>query len=132
MSKLRLLLPLTAVLALAPAFAASAAPVPSFFQQNSLKEVFLASSLTAKLPTKCGAYCDMSEGGTSPTAPAAGDTCDTANTDLSQQLRSFAHSYCGTLACNVTIHTTVACHPLSTGGYSVSGYATFGCSDTTC
>jgi hypothetical protein len=80
MSKLRLLLPLAAMMGLAPIFTASAAPVPSFFQQDSLKEVFLASSLTAKLPTKCGNYCDT----------------------------------------------------VSTGGYLVSGYATFGCPDSTC
>jgi hypothetical protein len=132
MSKLRLLLPLAAIIGLAPIFTASAEPVRSCFQQDSLKEFFLASSLAAKVAPKCGAYCDMAGGGTSPTAPAAGDTCATANTDLSQQLHAYASSYCGNLACHVTIVTTVACHPLSTGGYEVSGYATFGCPDSTC
>jgi hypothetical protein len=132
MSKLRLLLPLAALIGLAPLFTASAEPAPSCFQQDELKQFFLASSRTPKLAPRCGAYCDLAGGGTTPTAPAAGDTCATASQDLSQQLHSFASSYCGNLACHVTIVTTVACHPLSTGGYEVSGYATFGCPDSTC
>lgn len=132
MSKLRLLLPLAAIIGLAPVFTASAEPVHACFQQDSLKEFFLASSLAGKVAPKCGAYCDLAGGGTTPTVPAAGDTCATASTDLSQQLHSYASSYCGNLACQVTIFTTIACHSLPTGGYGVSGYATFGCPDSTC
>lgn len=132
MSKLRLLLPLAAIIGLTPIFTASAEPARSCFQQGSPTELFLASSIAAKVTPKCGAYCDMTDGGTLPTIPAAGDTCATASADLSQQLHSFASSSCGNVACHVTIVTTVACHPLSTGGYEVSGYATFGCPDSTC
>jgi hypothetical protein len=132
MSKLRLLLPLAAIICLAPIFTASAEPARFCFQQDSVKEFFLPSSIAPKVTPECGAYCDMTEGGTTPTVPAAGDTCATANTDLSQQLHSFAKSTCGNVACHVTIVTTVTCHPLSTGGYEVSGYATFGCPDSTC
>jgi hypothetical protein len=133
MRKLHLLLPFAAVLCLASTFTstATAAPVPSFFQQDSLKEVFLASSLTAKLPTKCGPYCDTSFGGVTPTASAIGTTCALATSSLSTQLKSYANSYCGTNSCAFVVTTTVACHAIS-GGFSVSGYATFGCRDTTC
>ena len=132
MHKLRLLLPFAAVICLASTLTApaSAAPVPAFFQQDSLKEVFLASSLTAKLPTKCGAYCDLSEGGTSPTATAIGTSCAIATSNLSAQLQSYANSFCGS-GCRVVVTTTVACHAVS-GGFSISGYATFGCRDSTC
>ena len=131
MSKLRLLLPLAAVLCLASTFSATAAPVPAFFAPDSLKEVFLASSLTSKLPTKCGGYCDLGEGGTTPTATAIGTTCALATSSLTSQLKTYANSYCGTLSCSNVVTTTVACHAIS-GGYSISGYATFGCRDSTC
>lgn len=131
MPKLRLLLPLAAVLCLASTFSATAAPVPAFFAPDSLKEVFLASSLTAKLPTKCGNYCDTVGGGVTPTATAIGTSCTIATSNLTAQLRSYGNSYCGNGACKVVVTTTVACHAVS-GGFSVSGYATFGCPDSTC
>ena len=130
MPKLRLLLPFAAVLCLASTFTATAAPVPSFFAPDSLKEVFLAKSL-APLPTKCGPYCDTSFGGVTPTASAIGTTCALATSSLSTQLKSYANSYCGTNSCAFVVTTTVACHAIS-GGFSISGYATFGCRDTTC
>ena len=130
MPKLRLLLPFAAVLCLASTFTATAAPVPSFFAPDSLKEVFLAKSL-APLPTKCGPYCDTSFGGVTPTATAIGTTCALATSSLSTQLKSYANSYCGTNSCAFVVTTTVACHAIS-GGFSISGYATFGCRDTTC
>jgi len=130
MTKLRLLLPLAALLCLASTFSAAAAPVPSFFAPDSLKEVFLARSL-APLPTKCGPYCDTLGGGTTPTASAIGTTCALATSSLSTQLKSYANSYCGTNSCAFVVTTTVACHAIS-GGFSVSGYATFGCRDSTC
>jgi hypothetical protein len=131
MPKLRLLLlPLAALLCLASTFLASAAPVPAFFQQDSLKEVFLAKSL-APLPTKCGAYCDTASGGTTPTATAIGTSCTIATSNLTAQLKSYGTSWCGNNACKVVVTTTVACHAVS-GGFSVSGYATFGCPDSTC
>jgi hypothetical protein len=130
MPKLRLLLPFAAVLCLASTFTATAAPVPSFFAPDSLKEVFLARSL-ALLPTKCGPYCDTSFGGVTPTASAIGTTCALATSSLSTQLKSYANSYCGTNSCAFVVTTTVACHAIS-GGFSISGYATFGCRDSTC
>jgi len=132
MRKLRLLLPFAAVLCMPFTFTvtASAAPVPSFFESDSLKEVFLARSL-APLPTKCGPFCDLTGGGTTPTATAIGTSCTIATTNLSTQLQSYANSFCGTGGCRLHITTTVACHAVS-GGFSVSGYATFGCRDSTC
>jgi hypothetical protein len=130
MPKLRLLLPLAALLCLASTFSATAAPVPSFFAPDSLKEVFLARSL-APLPTKCGAYCDTAGGGVTPTATAIGTSCTIATSNLTTQLKSYATSYCGNGGCKVIVTTTVACHAVS-GGFSVSGYATFGCPDSTC
>jgi hypothetical protein len=130
MPKLRLLLPFAAVLCLASTFTATAAPVPSFFAPDSLKEVFLARSL-APLPTKCGPYCDTSFGGVTPTATAIGTSCTIATSNLTAQLKSYATSYCGTGGCQVVVTTTVACHAVS-GGFSISGYATFGCRDSTC
>lgn len=132
MSKLRLLLPLAAVLCLASTFpiTASAASLPSFFEPDSLKEVFLARSL-APLPTKCGPVCDTFALGTTPTATAIGTTCALATSSLASQLMSYANSSCGTLSCHFAVTTTVACHAVS-GGYSISGYATFGCRDSTC
>lgn len=130
MPKLRQLLPLAAFLCLASTFTATAAPVPSFFAPDSLKEVFLARSL-APLPTKCGPVCDTSVLSTTPTATAIGTTCALATSSLVSQLMIYANSSCGTLSCHFSVTTTVACHAVS-GGFSVSGYATFGCRDTTC
>ncbi len=130
MPKLRLLLPLAALLCLASTFSATAAPVPSFFAPDALKEVFLAKSL-APLPIKCGHYCDTAGGGTTPTATAIGTSCTIATSNLTAQLRSYGSSYCGNGPCQVVVTTTVACHAVS-GGFSVSGYATFGCPDSTC
>lgn len=129
MLKLRLV-PLAAVcMSLAGVFAASAAPLR---EEDPVKEVFLASSRIAKpLLLKCGTYCDMTDGGSTPTATAIGTSCTVAQSNLTSQLRSYANSFCVTGGCNLVVTTTVSCHA-DGGGYSVSGYATFGCFDSTC
>jgi hypothetical protein len=134
MSKLRLALLAVVLMSLATAFAASAAPLPFFAQQDPLEQVFLASSRAPHLPhfqTKCGAYCDTTVHGTTPTATAIGSSCTTVQSNLTSQLNSYAHSYCVTKQCNLVVTTTVACHVSGTG-YSVSGYATFNCTDNNC
>jgi len=93
--------------------------------------VFLAAFGGPQPAMACGPYCDMLGGGTTPTATAIGTSCAIAQSNLTAQLKSYANSYCGTLGCNLVVTTTQACHAVS-GGYSVSGYATFGCRDSTC
>ncbi len=93
--------------------------------------VFLAASVGPQTAMACGPYCDMSGGGTTPTATAIGSSCTVAQSNLTAQLKSYANSFCGIHGCNVVVTTTVACHATG-GGYSVSGYATFGCRDSTC
>jgi hypothetical protein len=130
MLKLRLIALAVVCMSLA-AVVASAEPLPIPREEDPLKQVFLASSRVAKLPTKCGPYCDLTSGGTTPTATAIGSTCTIAQSNLTTQLRNYANSFCGTGGCNLVVHTTVACHA-DAGGFSVSGYATFGCRDSTC
>lgn len=79
----------------------------------------------------CGPYCDTSWGGTTPTATAIGSSCSIAQTNLTAQLQSYANSYCGTRGCQLAVTITVPCYATS-GGYAISGYATFGCRDSTC
>jgi hypothetical protein len=131
MPKLRFV-PLAFVLmSLAAAFAASAAPFALFCsQEDPMERVFLAASHKAQLPTKCGPYCDSPGGYTTPTATAIGTSCTVAQTNLTTQLRNYANSVCGN-SCQLVVTTTVACHASGTG-YSVSGYATHGCRDSTC
>ena len=98
----------------------------------TLASVFATSAKSVKpLPTKCGPYCDRTGGSTTPTATAIGASCPVAQTNLTSQLQAYANSFCGARGCNLVVHTPVACHP-ATGGYSVSGYATFGCLDSNC
>src|ERR1043166_7359935 len=93
--------------------------------------VFLAVSVSPQAAVACGPYCDTTGGGTTPVATAIGSSCAVAPTNLTSQLKSYANSYCGTGSCQLVVTTTVACHATG-GGYSVSGYATFGCRDSTC
>jgi hypothetical protein len=94
--------------------------------------VLAASTFAAAGAEKaCGPYCDHSWGGTTPTATAIGTSCSVAQTNLNSQLKSFANSFCGTGGCQLVVTTTVACN-WTGSGYSVSGYATFGCRDSTC
>ncbi|HVR97949.1 MAG TPA: hypothetical protein VMW27_15125 [Thermoanaerobaculia bacterium] len=80
----------------------------------------------------CGPYCDTAGGSTTPTATAIGSSCTVAQSNLTSQLKSYGNSYCGFVgSCQLVVTTTVACHATG-GGYSVSGYATFGCRDSTC
>ena len=131
MSKLRFV-PLAFVLmSLAASFAASAAPFALFCsQEDPMERVFLAASHKAQLPTKCGPYCDSPGSYVTPTATAIGTSCAIAQTNLTNQLKSYANSTCGA-SCQLVVTTTVACHA-SGSGYSVSGYATHGCRDSTC
>jgi hypothetical protein len=130
MLKFRLVPSAVVLMSLAAAVGASAAPLPFCAQEDPMKEVFLASS-RAPLPTKCGNYCDTAGGGTTPTGTAIGSSCSVVSTNLTAQLKSYANSFCGNLACKVVVTTTIACHA-SGSGYSASGYATFGCPDSTC
>ncbi|HEY0552672.1 MAG TPA: hypothetical protein VGG20_00285 [Thermoanaerobaculia bacterium] len=128
MLKLRLTLLAAVCMSLASVFPASAAPLPSPFSQGEdpLKQVFLASSRIAKpLPIKCGT-CDMATGGTTPTATAIGTSCTMATSNLTAQLVAYATSVCGPRHCSFVITVTIGCHPDS-GGYSITGYATFHC-----
>jgi hypothetical protein len=95
--------------------------------------VFLAASGGSQSvqAVTCGPYCDMSWGGTTPAATAIGASCAIAQTNLNTQLQSYANTFCGTRGCNLVVTTTVACHATGSG-YSVTGYATFGCRDSTC
>ena len=131
MSKFRFV-PLAFVLmSLAASFSASAAPFALFCsQEDPMERVFLAASQKAQLPTKCGPYCDSPGGYTTPTATAIGTSCTVAQTNLTNQLKSYANSTCG-VSCQLVVTTTVACHA-SGSGYSVSGYAKHGCRDSTC
>ncbi|HEX4496734.1 MAG TPA: hypothetical protein VIE43_13775 [Thermoanaerobaculia bacterium] len=138
MTKFRFVSLAVVAMSLAASLSASAAPLPLFSQDDPMAAVFLASShnssperVKSPLPTKCGSYCDTTEGGTTPPATAIGTSCTVAQTNLSSQLKSYANSVCGTLSCNFLVTTTVACHAAS-GGYSVTGTATFGCRDSTC
>jgi hypothetical protein len=130
MPKFRLV-PLAFVLmSLAVSFAASAAPLALFCaQEDPMERVFHVASQRGKLPTKCGAYCDSPGGYTTPTATAIGTSCTVAQTNLTTQLKSYANSTCQ--SCQLVTNTTVACHA-SGSGFAVSGYATFGCRDSTC
>ena len=131
MSKLRFV-PLAFVLmSLAASFTASAAPFALFCsQEDPMERVFLAASHKARLPTKCGPYCDSPGGYTTPTATAIGSSCAIAQANLTAQLKSYANSTCGA-SCQLVVTTTVACHA-SGSGFAVSGYATHGCRDSTC
>jgi hypothetical protein len=82
------------------------------------------------LAAACHVYCDTSYRDTTPTATAIGSSCAIAQTNLQAQLKSYADSVCGS-SCQLVYTTTVACQA-SGGGYSVSGYATFSCRDSTC
>ena len=131
MPKLRFV-PLAFVLmSLAASLTASAAPFALFCsQEDPMERVFLAASHKAQLPTKCGPYFDSPGGYVTPTATAIGSSCAVAQTNLTNQLKSYANSTCGA-SCQLVVTTTVACHATGTG-YSVSGYATHGCRDSTC
>lgn len=130
MSKFRLV-PLAFVLmSLAASFSASAAPFALFCsQEDPMERVFLAASHKAQLPTKCGPYCDSPGSYSTPAATAIGSSCAIAQTNLTTQLKNYANSFCG--SCQLVVTTTVACHASGTG-FSVSGYATYGCRDSTC
>lgn len=98
----------------------------------ALAFVFLAmsGSSPSAQAIACGPYCDSPGGYTTPPATAIGTSCTIAQTNLTNQLKSYADSVCGK-ACQVVVHITTACHAVS-GGYSVTGYATHGCRDSTC
>jgi hypothetical protein len=131
MPKLRFVSLAFVLMSLAASFAASAAPFALFCsQEDPMERVFLAASPKTQLPTKCGPYCDSPGGYTTPTSTAIGTSCTVAQTNLTTQLRNYANSVCGN-SCQLVVTTTVACHASGTG-YSVSGYATHGCRDSTC
>jgi hypothetical protein len=132
MSKLRFVSLAFVLMSLAASLAASAAPFAlSCSQEDPMERVFHAASRKAQLPTKCGAYCDSPGGYTTPTATAIGSSCAIAQTNLTTQLKSYATSTCGGGSCQFVVTTTVACHA-SGSGFSVSGYGTHGCRDSTC
>lgn len=79
----------------------------------------------------CGPYCDSPGGYVTPTATAIGSTCAIAQSNLTAQLQSYANSYCGTRGCQLVVTITAACQATGSG-YSISGYATHGCRDSTC
>lgn len=79
----------------------------------------------------CGPYCDSPGSYQTPTATAIGTTCAIAQANLNSQLQSYANSFCGTQGCQRVVTITVACHATGSG-YSISGYATHGCRDSTC
>jgi hypothetical protein len=103
-----------------------------FFLPLALAFVFLAMSGSSPsgLAFACGPYCDSPGGYTTPSATAIGTSCAIAEANLTNQLKSYANSVCG-FACQVVVHITTTCHATS-GGYSVTGYATHGCRDSTC
>ena len=101
------------------------------FVPLALVLVVIAVATSPKKLGACGPYCDSPGGYTSPPATAIGTSCALATSSLSTQLKSYANSSCGSNSCSMTVFTTVACHAVS-GGYSVTGYATFGCRDSTC
>ncbi len=112
----------------------SAATVPA-------AQAFLATSTPAVQPdlftpkptqVRCGPYCDLGEGGTTPTEQGSGSSCTNAQASLTSQLTDIANSFCGTLSCNRVLTVTIACHLASPGVYQENGYYTFGCRDTTC
>jgi hypothetical protein len=104
-----------------------------FFLPLALAFVFLAMSSNSPsgLAYACGPYCDNPGGYTTPPATAIGTSCAIAQTNLTNQLKSYANSFCGTGSCQNVVIITTACHAVS-GGFSVTGYATFGCRDSTC
>jgi len=123
--------PLAVVLAILGSTAASAAPAAFCAQSDPLARIFLAASGGPQVQPTCGNYCDLAEGGTTPTATAIGTSCTIAQSNLTSQLKSYANSFCGTLGCHLVVTTTAACSG-SGSSFSVSGYATFGCIDSTC
>jgi hypothetical protein len=142
MTKFRFVSLAVVALSLAVSLSASAAPLPLASQDDPMAAVFLASShnsssasVASPLPTKCGGYCDLTEGGTTPPATAIGTSCTAAQTNLTNSLKSYANSAClafiGNNSCSVVVTTTVGCHA-SGSGFSVTGTATYGCHDTTC
>jgi hypothetical protein len=91
------------------------------------------SNLSASGPQvqpACGPICDNFPLHKSPTDTAIGTSCAIANSNLQTDLHNYANSVCG-LSCQDTVTTTVACQA-SGSGFSVSGYITFGCRDSTC
>jgi hypothetical protein len=104
-----------------------------FFLPLALVLVFLAVSGSSHSvgAIACGPYCDSPGGYTTPPATAIGTSCAIAQTNLQNQLKSYANSFCGTAGCQLVYNITTACHAVS-GGYSITGYATFGCRDSTC
>ena len=99
----------------------------------ALAFVFLAMSGSSPsgLAFACGPYCDSPGGYTTPPATAIGTSCAIAQTNLTNQLKSYANSVCGTGSCQNVVIITTACHAVS-GGFSITGYATHGCRDSTC
>jgi hypothetical protein len=113
--------------------AGSAAPAPTLAfcaQVDPLQQIFLAAAGGLQANPTCGPFCNTSDGFTSPTSTGIGTSCTVAQSNLSTQLTSYADSVCGA-SCRVHITTTVACHA-SGSGFSVSGFASFGCRDSTC
>ncbi|HLX10295.1 MAG TPA: hypothetical protein VKY89_20780 [Thermoanaerobaculia bacterium] len=138
---------LVAVAALSVAFipAASAGVLCGSTAMVPTAQAFLATSTPAvqpdlfapkPTPVRCGPYCDLLEGGTTPTEQGSGSSCTNAQASLTSQLLDLANSFCetnnGTRSCSQTLTVTVACHMTSPGVYQENGYYTFGCRDTTC
>ena len=93
----------------------------------------LVTAYTApRVANACGPYCDPAGGGVTPSSTGIGSSCSIATTNLTTQLKAYANGFCGpTGSCQLVVHTTIACHAEG-GGYSVTGYGTFGCRDSTC
>ncbi len=132
-SRLAVLVLALAALALAAVPATAAQPFAFCAQADPLTKLFVATSGPGAQPA-CGPFCAGFDGGTTPTADALGSSCATATSNLDAQLKDYANGTCSVVAgpaCNLMYTTTVACHAVS-GGYSVSGYAKYGCRETTC
>lgn len=89
-------------------------------------------------PMTCGVQCYANEGGTTSTQTSLGGpgTCPAIINDLTTRLTAEANAACKNLtglnACSIVMHLQGCVADGSSGFFIDSGYATYGCKDTSC